>query len=107
MCPTNACERTENQSRLRETRLVLKLHYTDSKKGFINVRNLIWLFLEMNWVRAWDMGGTIMFCISLERLKISNVKLSAIEHRTMPTFLKPTLHNTHIIYGLDGLWTIF
>ena len=30
MCQINACERASNQSRLRETRLMLKLYYTDS-----------------------------------------------------------------------------
>ena len=29
-CQINACERATNQSRLRETRLVLKLYYTNS-----------------------------------------------------------------------------
>ena len=30
MCQINACEQAANQSRFRETRLMLKLYYTDS-----------------------------------------------------------------------------
>ena len=39
VCQINACGRAANQNRLRETRLVLKLYYTDSTQVLIENKN--------------------------------------------------------------------